>query len=144
MRILVHLKFPTFLWALFLFLHSISFSVLYPNSHILSSGSPCPLMVPLMNFGVNYYTFYSRISIWVYSSYSNMNIFIISNLKFCFWHLDPLIGTLFCLVFPLYFLVVVHFSYNGSDWYFWYSWSDIACLIYCCCFCFENILRNTL
>ena len=61
-----------------------------------------------------------------------MNIFIISNLKFCFWHLDPLTGTFFCLVFPLYFLGVVHFSYNGSDWYFW---SDIACLIYCCCFC---------
>lgn len=66
MCILIHLKFPTFLWGsvsissfhFFLCISRLHISIaLNPNSHILSSGSSCPLLVPLMNFGVNYYTF---------------------------------------------------------------------------------------
>ena len=60
------LKFPTFLWGsvsissfhFFLCISRLHISIaLTPNSHILFSGSSCPLLVPLMNFGVNYYTF---------------------------------------------------------------------------------------
>lgn len=114
----MHLKFPTFLWGsvsissfhFFLCISRLHISIdLSPNSHILSSGSSCPLLVLLINFWVNYYTFYSRISIWVYSSYSNKNIFIISNLKFCFWHLDPLIGNFFFAFFSCILLLLFIF-----------------------------------
>lgn len=133
-----HLKFPTFLWGsvsissfhFFLCISRLHISIhLSPNSHILSSGSSLSTVSPSNEFWESItLLFYSEFPFGSIFSYSNMNIFIISNLKFVsdIW---TLLSAVSFSLFSLYFLVVVHFSYNGSDWYF------IACLIYYCCLC---------
>lgn len=115
---LIHLKFPTFLWgsvsisSFHFFLCISRASYFYSSISQLTYSFFWPFMStvsPSNEFWSQLlYFFTQNFHLGIFQLLQYRHIYNIK-LEICFWHLDPLIGSFFSLVFPLYFLVVVHF-----------------------------------